>query len=85
MIEREDLVRQGCRSPCILKKERRRYLGADWLSDRFRRDKHTWQLAHSHVQAVLGSVHSFQLLKVFPSIADIDEGGCRGCSETDAI
>lgn len=34
-------------------------------------------LAHSHVQAVLGSIHSLQLLKVFPSITDIDESGCR--------
>lgn len=38
---------------------------------------HTRRLAHSHVQAVLGSVHPLQLLKVFPSIADIDESGCR--------
>lgn len=35
------------------------------------------QLPHSHVQAVLGSIHPLQLLKVFPSITDIDESGCR--------
>lgn len=34
-------------------------------------------LAHSHVQAVFGSVHPLQLLKVFPSITDIDESCCR--------
>lgn len=35
------------------------------------------RLAHSHVKAVLGSIHPLQLLKVFPSITDIDESGCR--------
>lgn len=35
------------------------------------------RLAHSHVQAVLWSIHPLQLLKVFPSITDIDESGCR--------
>lgn len=34
-------------------------------------------LAHSHVQAVFGSIHPLQLLKVFPSITDVDESGCR--------
>lgn len=34
-------------------------------------------LAHSHVQAVFGSIHPLQLLKVFPSIPDVDESGCR--------
>lgn len=34
-------------------------------------------LAHSHVQAVLRSVHALQLLKVFPGISNVDESGSR--------
>lgn len=33
------------------------------------------RLTHPHVQAVLGPIHPLQLLKVFPSIADVDESG----------
>lgn len=34
------------------------------------------------MQAVLGSVHPLQLLKVFPSITDVDESGCRRWKKT---
>lgn len=35
-----------------------------------------WQ--HStHEEAVLGTIHSLQLLKVFPGIANVDQRGCR--------
>lgn len=38
----------------------------------------THRLADSHMQTGLGSVHPLQLLKMFPSITDIDESSCRG-------
>lgn len=52
-----------------------------WKCPRGQSEKY-W-LAHPHVQAVLGSVHALQLLKVFPGISNVDESGCR-CWETKA-
>lgn len=46
-----------------------------WECPRGQSEKY-W-LAHPHVQAVLGSVHTLQLLKVFPGISNVDESGCR--------
>lgn len=76
VIEHEDIEEtvQGCSSVSEL--EDRNMLSVVCGLIEYPLAQMHW-LAHSHVQAVLGSIHPLQLLKVFPSITDIDESGCR--------